>query len=66
MPEIPPSVKCVVSPDLWREYVRNRGITTSDKKDSQDKAFRRYSAALQSLGRVGCWKDNVWIVREAR
>jgi hypothetical protein len=60
--EIPPSVNRVVSADTWREYVRSRGITTSDLRDTQDKAFRRASKALQKLGRVGCWKDNIWIV----
>jgi hypothetical protein len=41
MPEIPPSVKCVVWPDLWREYVRNRGITTSDKTGQGIPALQR-------------------------
>jgi 6,7-dimethyl-8-ribityllumazine synthase len=60
--EIPPSVNRVVSADTWRGYVRSRGITTSDRRDTQDKAFRRASKALQKLGRVGCWNDNIWIV----
>ena len=59
---IPPDISAVRA-SLWKRYCHAGSITTSDKPDSKDKAFKRASERLQNLGAVGVWDDWVWIIR---
>ena len=62
---IPRTIR-VVRGSLWRAYCDKGSLTTSDKKDSKDKAFNRAYHRLQELGAIGVWTDLVWIVRTNR
>lgn len=67
--EIPPANRRTpenvrsVRTSLWKAYCEQGSITVSDKPDTQDKAFRRASERLQSLGLIGGWGDWVWLAR---
>jgi hypothetical protein len=51
----------VVRSSLWRRYVNTSSITSSDKPDSKDKAFKRAAERLQELGIIRVWDDWVWL-----
>jgi hypothetical protein len=36
-------------------------ISSSEKRDSKDKAFVRAAERLQTLKIIGVWKDQVWV-----
>ena len=56
----------VVRSTLWKRYCAAVAITTSDKPDSQDKAFKRAAERLQELGFIGVWDGYVWITGQWR
>jgi hypothetical protein len=45
----------------WEEICTAKTIASSDKADSKQKAFRRASQKLLTLGVIGIWKDQVWV-----
>ena len=57
---IPANARCVKE-GLWRQYCYQGGISSSDKPDSQLKAFNRAAEGLIAAGLVGKWNPWVWL-----
>jgi hypothetical protein len=55
---IPPDKVCV-SPELWRNYCYQGGISTGSE-DAKRMAFNRAAEGLINIGRVGKWGEWVW------
>lgn len=58
---IPPTVKAVTV-EQWRDYTYRRGISPSDKPQSQQRAFQRAAQTLAAANLVGIWEPYVWSV----
>ena len=57
---IPPHKPCVTE-KTWRTYCVSGGISSSDNKDSNRKAFKRSADRLVAIELVAKWKDFVWV-----
>jgi hypothetical protein len=54
----------VVTLDQWRHFCDQKGLSSSDQKDSQNAAFRRSKNDLQAAGDIGIWNKQVWVARQ--
>lgn len=65
--EIPPASNHIprdipaVRTSLWRAYCEKGQVSSSDKPDTQRKAFNRAANKLQDGGFVGVWDDWAWM-----
>jgi len=59
--EFPQNVR-VVSLSEWRTMCERGGLSSAEKKEDRDRAFRRAKDELQTLHQIGCLDDFVWKV----
>ena len=59
---IPSDVK-VVTVDQWRDHARRRGVSASEDRRAQNKAFRDAVDDLMAASKIAIWEGLVWIVR---
>jgi hypothetical protein len=58
---IPGNKPCVLE-SYWRECCYAGQISDSNEQSAKQKAFKRAAETLVAAGRVGKWKDWVWLV----
>lgn len=54
----------VVTLDEWHTACERGGLSSAEKKDDRDRAFRRARDDLLTLRRIGFWDGLVWLVRD--
>jgi hypothetical protein len=55
-----PKNTATITVDQWRQYCDQKGLSASDQKESQSRAFRRAKESLQVAGKIGIWLEHVW------
>lgn len=61
--EFPHGVR-VVSLKEWHEACERGGLSSAEKPDDRDRAFRRAKDDLQTFSRIACLDGLVWLVRD--
>jgi KaiC/GvpD/RAD55 family RecA-like ATPase len=56
---IPANTECVTE-GLWRDYCCQGSISSSNKPNAKQKAFKRAAEVLLAKGCIGKWGDQVW------
>jgi hypothetical protein len=57
---IPTSTACITE-SLWRDYCYQGAISSSEKPNAKQKAFKRAAETLLAKGCIGKWGDLVWV-----
>jgi hypothetical protein len=66
--EIPPGSNHIpartktVTEEQWEKYADKRGVSSSDKKRSRDRAFTRARVGLLAKKRIAMWNPHIWLV----
>lgn len=61
--EFPQNVRVVLL-EQWHTACERGGLSSAEKKEDRDRAFRRAKDDLQSFNRIACLDGWVWLVRD--
>lgn len=59
-----PRGACVVTLEEWHTACERGGLSSAEKKEDRDRAFRRAKDDLQTSMRIACLDGLVWLVRD--